>query len=143
MLDRIDKGDRISLAGAVVLLLGLFMPWYGIDAGDIGDGPGADLARALVESVSVNAFEAFDFIDIVLLVLAIGAAALIVLVALGKVDESYKKFVETIGGAAVIAVVFRIIIQPDFASLKWGIFVALIGAVGIAAGQFLTRTGKI
>jgi hypothetical protein len=40
-------------------------------------------------------------------------------------------------------VLFRIIIQPDGASLKWGIFVALIAAVAIAAGQFLSRTGKI
>ena len=143
MLDRIDKGDRISLAGAIVLLLALFMPWYGIDLGDVGGGPGGDLAQALVSEFSANAFEAFDFIDIVLLLLAVGAGALIVLVALGKIDDSYKRFVETIGGVAAIAVVFRIIVQPDFASLKWGIFVALLGAIGIVAGQFLTRTGKI
>ena len=83
-----------------------------------------------MDGVSVNAFEALDFIDIVLLLLAIGAAALIVLVAMDKIDASLHRFVETIGGVAAIAVLLRIVIQPDGASLKWGIFVALIGAVG-------------
>ena len=68
---------------------------------------------------------------------------LIVLVALDKIDASLHRYVETIGVAAAIAVLFRLVIQPDGASLKWGIFVALIGAGAIAAGQFLTRTGKI
>ncbi len=143
MLDRIAKGDRISLAGAVVLFIALFLPWYGIETDFLGQGAAADLVRQIVDGVSVNAFEALDFIDIVLLLLAIGAAALIVLVAMDKIDASLHRFVETIGGVAAIAVLLRIVIQPDGASLKWGIFVALIGAVGIAAGQYLTRTGKI
>jgi len=143
MLDRIAKGDRISFGGAVALFIGLFLPWYGIDTDFLGEGPGADLARQFVKGVSVNAFEAFDIIDIVLLLLSIGAAALIVLVAMGKIDASLHRFVETIGVVAAIAVLFRIVIQPDGASLKWGIFIALIGAVVIAAGQYLTRTGKI
>ena len=143
MLDRIEKGDRISLAGAVVLFLSLFFPWYGIEGDLIGDGPAGDILRQFTENISVNAFEAFGILDIVLLLLSVGAAALIVLVALGKIDQSLHRFVETIGGAAAIAVLFRIFIQPDGAALKWGIFVALIGAVAIAAGQYLTRTGKI
>ncbi len=143
MLERIAKGDRISLAGAVVLFIALFLPWYGIETDFLGQGPAADAVRQIVDGVSVNAFEAFDFIDIVLLLLAIGAAALIVLVAMDRIDASLHRFVETIGGVAAIAVLFRIVIQPDGASLKWGIFVALVGAVGIAAGQYLTRTGKI
>ena len=49
----------------------------------------------------------------------------------------------TIGGVAAIIVLFRIIFQPDGASLKWGIFVALLGAAAIAAGQYLDRKGKI
>lgn len=143
MLERIGKGDRISLLGAVVLFIGLFLPWYGIDSDLLGDGPGADIARQFVEGVSANAFEAFDIIDIVLVLLSLGGAALIVLVALDKLDASLHRWVETIGGAAAIAVVFRILIQPDGASLKWGIFVALVGALAMFGGQYLSRTGKI
>lgn len=143
MLDRIQKGDRISLAGAALLFVALFFPWYGIESGALGSGPGADLARQFLDSVSADAFEAFKFVDILLVLLAVGAAAIIVLVASGKLDESIHRFVETIGGTAAIVVLFRIFIQPDGASLKWGIFVALIGAAAIAAGQYLTRTGKI
>lgn len=143
MLDRIGKADRISLAGAVLLFIALFLPWYGIESGLIGDGPGADLVRGLVENISANAFEAFSFVDILLLILSLGAIGLILAVALGKVDESYHRFVETIGGLAALLVLFRIVIQPDGAAVKWGIFVALIGGAAIFAGQFLDRTGKI
>ncbi len=143
MFDRIEKGDRISLAGAVVLVIALFLPWYGIEDDLLGGGPAGDALRSIVGNISLNAFEAFGFLDIVLLLLAIGAGALIVLVAMGKLDESLHRFVETIGIIAAIAVLFRLVIQPDGASLKWGIFVALIGAGAIAAGQYLTRTGKI
>lgn len=143
MFDRIEKGDRISLAGAVVLFIGLFLPWYGIEGDLIGGGPAGDILRQFTKNVSANAFQAFSFIDIVLLLLALGAGALIVLVAMDKLDASLHRFVETIGGAAAIIVLFRIIIQPDGASLKWGIFVSLIGAGAIAAGQYLSRSGRI
>lgn len=142
-MNRFSRGDQISLGGAVLLLVGLFLPWYGISSDLIPDGPGSDLAESFLESVSANAFEAFDFIDIVLLLLAVGAGVLLVLTTLGQLDASFKKYVETIGGAAAVIVLFRLFIQPEFASLKWGIFVALIGAVAIAAGQFLERTGKL
>jgi hypothetical protein len=143
MLDRISKADRISLIGAIVLFIGLFLPWYGIESDFIPDGPAGDLVRSTLESVSANAFEAFDVIDIILLLLAIAAAALIVLIALDKIDASLHRFVETIGGAAAVIVLFRMIFQPDLASLKWGVFVALIGAIAIAAGPVLERMGKV
>ncbi len=143
MWDRLDKGDRISLVGAAVLLIALFLPWYGIESDLLGGGPAGDAFRQLAGNISANAFEAFGLLDVVLLLLAIGAGVLIVLVALDKIDASLHRYVETIGVAAAIAVLFRLVIQPDGASLKWGIFVALIGAGAIAAGQFLTRTGKI
>ena len=143
MFDRIEKGDRISLAGAVVLFFALFFPWYGIEGDLVGNGPAGDILRQLTKNVSANAFEALKLFDIILLLLAVGAAALIILVAMDKLDASLHRYVEAIGGAAAIIVLFEIIIQPDGASLKWGIFVALIGAGAIAAGQYLSRTGKI
>ncbi len=138
-MNRFSRGDQVSLGGAVLLLVGLFLPWYGIESGLLGDGPGSEI----LESISANAFEAFDFIDIVLLLLAIGAGVLLVLTTVGNLDASLKKYVETIGGVTALTVLFRLVFQPEFASPKWGIFVALIGAVAIAAGQFLSRTGKI
>ena len=145
MLDRIGKGDRISLAGAIVLFIGLFSPWYGIKT-DLGGG----IADQFLQSVSADAFDAMKLIDILLLLAAVGAGALIVLVALGKLDESFHRFVEVIGGAAVVLILFRLIVKPDGGldgvaslTLKWGIFLSLIGAAAIAAGQFLSRTGKL
>lgn len=142
-MNRFSRGDQVSLGGAILLLVALFLPWYGISSDIIPDGPGSDLAESLIRDFSVNAFEAFDFIDIVLLLLAVGAGVLLVLTTLGNLDAGLKKYVETIGGIAALTVVFRIVFQPEFASVKWGIFVALIGAVAIAAGQFLSRTGKL
>lgn len=47
MLDRISKADRISLAGAIVLFIGLFLPWYKPDVGDWGEGLPAASSSAL------------------------------------------------------------------------------------------------
>ncbi len=145
MLDRLTKGDRISLAGAAVLLVGLFLPWYAIDTGGLGNGAASRLVKRALDGFTLNAFKAFDVIDVVLLLLAIAAGAVIVLVALGRLDESLHRHVESIGGVAAVAVLFRMLVRPGDIdlSLKWGIFVSLIGAVAISAGQFLRRTGRL
>lgn len=142
MLDRLSKGDRISLGGAALLFIALFFPWYGIKASGL-DGVN------LLGAASLDAFDAFKFADIVLLALAVGAGALIVLIAIGKVDRQYHRFIETIGGTAAIVVLLRLIFKPDSGipgidvTLKWGIFAALIGAAAVAAGQYLQRTDKL
>ena len=76
--------------------------------------PLGDILRQLTKNVSANAFEAFQFIDIILLLLAVGAGALIVLVAMDKLDSSLHRYVETIGGVAAIIVLFRIIIRAGW-----------------------------
>jgi len=145
MLGRLTKGDRISLGGAIVLLIGLFLPWYAIDTGVLGSDPASQLLKRFVDGLTLNAFKAFDVLDIVLLLLAIAAGAVIVLVSLGKLDASLHRHVETIGSAAALAVIFRMVIRPGDIdlNLKYGIVVSLIGALAISAGQFLSRTGRI
>ncbi len=142
-MERLSKGDMISLGGAVALFISLFSPWYGVDTGDIPGGV-PDFAKDLVGNFSVSGFEAFRFIDIVLVLLAIGSGALIILCNMGKIDRSLKRLVESVGSFAALAVLFRLFIHPaDGLGVKWGIFLALIGAVAIALGQSLTRMGKI
>lgn len=75
-----------------------------------------------MDGLTLNAFKAFDVLDIVLLLLAIAAGALIVLVALDKLDESLHRHVESLGGIAAVAVVFRMLVRPGDIdlSLRWG-----------------------
>lgn len=140
MLERFKKGDLISLAGAVLLFIALFMPWYGLDVGEItGGDPVLGALADRLSDVTANAFDAFDFIDIVLLLIALGAAGLIVASSIGKLDESLVRFVEPLGGLAAVLILIRMIFQPggEGVGLKYGIFVGLIAALAIAAGQRL------
>jgi hypothetical protein len=150
MLDRISRGDRISVAGAIALFVGLFAPWYGINVDALGglddSGPAGEILREFTKNISASAFDAFKFTDVILAILAIAAVALIALVALDKVDDSLHRHVESIGAAAAGLIILRgIFIKPSLTglSLKWGIFFALLGAIAIAAGRYLNRTNKI
>ncbi len=127
MLDRIGKGDRISLGGAVVLFISLFLTWYKVSGGII--------------SVSSNAFDTLKYTDILLLIGSIAVVALILLIAQGTVDAALSPIVLVIGAVATLLVLFRLISIPVpdgiDASRGVGIFIGLIGAIAIAVGQVM------
>lgn len=128
MLDRLSRGDQITIAGAVVLLISLFLPWYGIKTGGIDLG---GLGTA-------SAFEAMEFLDLLLFLLGAGAIALTILGARGGLKADARTLAAAAGGLAALIIVFRIIDQPgpnDLIGVKFGAFIGLIGAVVMAGSQ--------
>lgn len=131
---RLSVGDQIAAASGVVLLISLFLPWYGIDV---------NLGGIATGSASASAWEALGFIDILLFLVAVVAIGVPVAKAAGSLpnDVPGPLLVLAAGGLAVLLVLFRIIDLPtpdlgggiDF-SRKWGIFLGLIAAVGVAYG---------
>ncbi len=141
MLTRLGNGARISLGGAIVLFISLFMTWYTakISLGGLVSGIG----------VNASAFDAFDFTDILLLVISLGVIAVILLVASGKLGPELSQAVLPAGGLALLLVLFRLIKVPgpdvtgvDFGR-GFGIFIGLIGAAAIVAGQVLDRKDAV
>lgn len=123
MVDRLGRGDRISLGGGALLVISLFLSWYKA-------GP-----------FSANAFDALDLIDILLLILGAGVVILILGIAAGRIDAIYGPATLAAGIIALLLVLFRMIDKPGPGGagigLAYGIFIALISAVAICVGQVM------
>ncbi|HTN23751.1 MAG TPA: hypothetical protein VL120_07160 [Solirubrobacteraceae bacterium] len=137
------------LAGAVIVVLALFAPWYAVDfagatRGALGQQtaqlPGVvgeftrGLLAVLPARIVVDGWEAFEKTDVVLLVCGLGAAFAALL---GRFE------VALFGGvAAVAATLLAIFDKPgpggDLIQLQWGAWASLAGAALIV---FAARAG--
>jgi hypothetical protein len=122
---RLRAGEWLALAGGVVLLVSLFLPWYGLD-------------RA-----SVSGFEAFSVIDLLLALLALLAIALAVLQVTRDgpaMPVGAAVLVATLGKVGVLLVLLRIIVEPESSALevRLGAWFALAATVAITAGGWLS-----
>ncbi len=131
MLNRLGRGDQISLGGGVLLVISLFLNWYTVTGN--------------TNSASGSAFDALAFIDVLLLILGVGVIVVILGIAAGKIDALYAPAVLGAGVLAFLLVLFRMIRKPDIGELAaalgmdyglaFGIFVALVATIVIVAGQ--------
>ena len=137
---RVRLGDMIAAAAGVILFISLFLNWYKVSA-----------AGGLIKvSASVSGWEALGFIDVLLFLIAIVAIAVAVARAMSFTPRglpfSLGLLLLVLGGLAVLLVLFRILSIPDEGASNvpgvdvgrsFGIFVALIGAIGVAVGGWL------
>ena len=138
---KLTTGDIIAGVGGIVLLIALFLPWYGVSA----DIPGVG---SLSESAS--GWEVLSLIDILLFLIAVAAIAIVAARAAGALpaDIPAPVILLALGALAVLLVIFRIIDIPTDGdvpdqidlSRKVGIFLALIGAAAVAYGGWRTNT---
>jgi len=137
---RLTTGDIIAGVGGIVLLIALFLPWYGVSVNIAG----------FSASESGTALEALGFIDILLFLIAVAAIALVAARAGGVLpaDMPSPVILLALGAFAVLLVLYRIIDipvdgdVPDEVDLsrKVGIFIALIGAAAVTYGGWRTNT---
>jgi hypothetical protein len=131
---RLTPGDISAGVGGVVLLVSLWLNWYGVSVNVSG----------FSASESASGWEVLSTIDIILFVIALAAILLVAVKALGQLpqDLAIPMVLLGLGALAVLLVLFRIIDSPAPSDLpdqvdvsrKFGIFIALIGAAGIAYG---------
>jgi hypothetical protein len=137
-MSRLSRGELIAGGSGLALLVVMFLPWYGVDV-NLG---------GFSASESGNAWEVFSYIDIVLFL--VGAAAVGLAVArLADValppDLPVGTILTGLGALAVLLVLYRIIDVPgtdipatvDFGR-KFGLFLGLIAAGGVAYGGYLS-----
>lgn len=135
VLDRLAPGERLVVAGAGAIALSMLFPWYG----------------TFLRSLSATGFESLNFAHVALLVTA-GAAVWIALS--GQRARPLPRPLEpgalliAAGGWCIALLAYLMLERPDFsaaqspllgARLRYGIFVALAGAVAIAAGGLRIR----
>jgi hypothetical protein len=143
-LAKLRRGELIAAAGGLLLLIALFfLDWY---------SAGTSVTLPLGTTVSVSGdFGAWDgegffgFIaNLVILAAAVSAVGLAVLTATSRtiaLPVAASAITATLGIAAVVMVLLRMLFQPgpnELISLKFGILLALIAAVIVAYGGWIS-----
>ena len=134
-LRRLRAGEWLAGLSGLVLLVALFLPWYGDDAG------------------SRTGWESLGALDVVLALVALSALAIPVVTAVQRVPAvplAHESLTSLVGGFAVVLVLIRVLNMPDWAAgREWGLWVALAATLGVAGGALLamrderlTRAGR-
>jgi hypothetical protein len=120
MTRRFELGPLLVAAGALVLLVSLFLDWYG---------------------AAVSAWDAFEVVD--LLIAALAIAALVAVVGTFAPDLGYldRRWLPGLVAAAVILVAASIINPPPAATgrdIGTGAWLALAASLGMLIGAILS-----
>jgi hypothetical protein len=139
---RPGPGELLAGASGALLLLAMFLPWFGLNGRARVPGTGEVIS---VGRDNLSAWEAFGGIDIVL---ALAAALAIAVLLVALVSKPPPALVVAATGAAALAallIVYRLIDPPDIAvadpgdtayetGRRLGIFFGLLFTAGIAWG---------
>jgi uncharacterized membrane protein YhaH (DUF805 family) len=141
-VDKLNTGEKISAVSAILLFIFMFFDWFGAEVSGVPGFSGS------IEGGGGSAWDALDVIPIFLMI-AIVAAIGVAIVRLTDADLeppiSLNAIVAGLGGLAVLLILYRIISPPGGAAyggvsvditLKFGIFLGLIAAAGIAYGGY-------
>jgi hypothetical protein len=138
---KLRLGELVAGVSALVLFIVMFLPWYGAS---VKAGP-------ISASADATAWQAYSLIDLILFVSIVAALAMVILAMTQRsaaLPISASVVVTILGGLDVLLILFRMISKPgkgncgsfcDAVSinLKYGIFLGLIAAAGIAFGAFM------
>jgi len=140
--DKLSTGEKVSAASAVLLFVFMFFDWFGVKVSGVPGFSGS------IEGGGGSAWDALDVIPIFLMlaiVVAIGVAVIRLTDADVEPPISLNAIVAALGGLAVLLILYRIVSPPDAGgitgvsvdvTLKFGIFLGLIAAAGIAYGGY-------
>jgi hypothetical protein len=136
-LSKLSTADKVIGASAILFLIAMFLPWWGID---FGEGFG---------SASNSGWDYF-LTGILPLLIALAMVAVIYIqkftsTELPKPPLPWSQLFLIAGAAIAVLLVLRVIIGADEGAAgitieldrEWGLWVALIAALGLGAGGYL------
>jgi hypothetical protein len=142
-LDRLHRGEVISLVAAILLFVLMFFDWYGAKATTSGE----PLGGVITGAAGGSAWQTLEVIPLFLMlaiVVAVGAAILRASGSAWKPAIPPAAAVTVLGLLAALLILIRIISPPGpsgafselgmEATLKLPVFLALAAALGIAYG---------
>lgn len=142
-VDRLSMGERISAVSGLLLFVFMFFDWFGVKVSGV---PG--FSGQITGSGGGSAWDALDVIPLFLMlaiVVALGVAVVRLTDAVLELPVSMNAIVAVLGSIAFLLILFRIVFPPDFgsfggvtvdATLKFGVFLGLLAAAGIAYGGY-------
>jgi hypothetical protein len=143
-LGKLRRGELIAAAGGLLLLIALFFfDWY---------SAGTSVTLPLGTTVSVSGdFGAWDgegffgfLANLIILAAGVSAVGLAVLTATSRtiaLPVAASAITTALGIGAVVMVLLRMLFQPgpnDLVTLKFGIWLALLAAVVVAYGGWIS-----
>jgi hypothetical protein len=129
------RAEPIAGLGGVLLLVALFLPWYGVQL------PPARGNLVPLGPEDLSGWQALGVIDVVLALLALLAIAVpVVSIATSGPAKSVGTAVlaSAFGWLGVLLVLIRLVFRPDDLDLRSGIWLALAGAVLAWVGSWLS-----
>jgi hypothetical protein len=119
--NKLSGGVRIAAVAGLVLIINLFLPWYGI------------------AGFNINAFDS-GFLAWFGSILAIAGAVIVVLGALGRSKISFGslqggQIALLVGGLGALFVILRWLTETSL--VKFGLFLGIAAAIGVTAGAYL------
>lgn len=119
---KLSNGMKMALVGGAVLIVALFLPWYG------------------VFGFNIQAFDS-GFLAWGGSLIAIAGAVILLLKELGTTDVTVGDFkaeqvATALGGLGFVLVLLRFLTQTELA--KFGLFVAILASAAVAVGAFMT-----
>ena len=117
---KLSNGAKMALIGGVVLVINLFLPWYG------------------TLGFNLNAFDA-EFLAWGGSLVAIAGAAVLLLKAMGTRDVEAGQFkpeqlATILAGAGTVLILLRWLTETNF--VKYGLFVGIAAAAVVTYGAF-------
>lgn len=117
---------KLAGAGAALLFITLFFPWYGTDT----EGLGID--------ATASAWQAFSLIDIILFLCAAAVAALLVREASDEgLPVPLATLITGIGALALLLIFYRFLDTPFDLDRRYGLFLGFAAAAGVTIGGWL------
>jgi hypothetical protein len=146
---RPGPGELLAGASGFVLLLAMFLPWFGADS----SARLPDSAIVVNFSTNASAWEAFAGIDLVLAATALLALALLAIALTRDPPPQLAVAAAAAAALAALLIVFRLIDPPDVAigvapdtayetGRRIGAFLGLLCTAGIAWGANLAGFGQ-
>ena len=137
------RGEMIAAVSAAALFIIMFFSWFGIPEANIQTPAGGvqfDISSVPGVDTTANAWQAFDFIDIILLVTVVVAIGMFVISATQSnvnLPVAGSAITTGLGILSTILVLYRIINPPGDLDRKFGVFLGLIAAAGVAIGGWM------
>jgi hypothetical protein len=113
--------EPVAGLGGLLLLVSLFLPWYGPD--------------------DVTGWQALTVIDVLLALLALVAIAVPVISVATRGPAKavgIQVIASAVGWLAVLLVAIRLVSAPDDLSLRYGVWLALLGALIAWIGSWMS-----
>jgi hypothetical protein len=133
---RLRLGEWVAAVAGVALVVSLFMTWY--------EPTAANATPLGAPNVALSAFESFSILDLYLVLVALAGIGLAVLQVTQRspaVPVGAGVLTTLLGAIAVLLVAYRMVNQPgdnEFVEVRAGAWVALVAALGVTLGAWLS-----